>query len=221
MAGNGCLSCALLCTASTLLPRMRGARWWTRQADPFTPAFTENSKFAALFGRPIQDSRIVGYEGWSRPQRVRNFLSVRYRQVLSRALSVRCERSKKDKVQLPSFRTSGGILAIQLPVQRCPSVNATSRNFLVCAILYQRLGLHVRLVHASQDHVLGTLTAQPEVFQPLATCLRRQNELIDLAITQVVEFPPAVGIGALANHRVLCSILATQVDSPPLREALC
>jgi len=28
---------------------MRGARWWTRQADPFTPAFTENSKFAALF----------------------------------------------------------------------------------------------------------------------------------------------------------------------------
>ncbi len=129
MAGNGCLSCALLCTASTLLPRMRGARWWTRQADPFTPAFTENSKFAALFGRPIQDSRVVGYERWSRPQRVRNFLSVRYRQVLSRALSVRCERSKKDKVQLPSFRTSGGILAIQLPVQRCPSVNATSRNF--------------------------------------------------------------------------------------------
>ena len=56
------------------------------------------------------------------------------------------------------------------------------------------------------------------MFQPLATYLRRQNELINLAITQVVEFPPAVGIGALADHSVPCSILATQVDSPPLRD---
>ena len=56
------------------------------------------------------------------------------------------------------------------------------------------------------------------MFQPLATCFRRQNELINLAITQVVEFPPAVGIGTLADHSVPCSILATQVDSPPLRD---
>src|SRR5216684_2724672 len=47
--------------------------------------------------------------------------------------------------------------------------------------------------------------------QPLATCLRRQNELINLAITQVVEFPSAVGIGALVDHSVPCSIRATQV----------
>ena len=38
------------------------------------------------------------------------------------------------------------------------------------------------------------------MFQPLATYLRRQNELINLAITQVVELPPAVGIGALGDH---------------------
>jgi hypothetical protein len=48
-----------------------------------------------LFGRPIQNSRVVGYEVWSRPQCVRNFLSVRYRQVLGRALSTRRERSEK------------------------------------------------------------------------------------------------------------------------------
>jgi hypothetical protein len=76
---------------------MRGARWWTRQASPFTPTFTENSKFAALFGRPIQDSCVVGYEVWSGPLRVRNFISVRHRQVLGRALSSRCERSEKTK----------------------------------------------------------------------------------------------------------------------------
>jgi hypothetical protein len=35
---------------------MRGAGWWTRQASPFTPPSTENSKFAALFGR---QSKIV------------------------------------------------------------------------------------------------------------------------------------------------------------------
>ena len=56
------------------------------------------------------------------------------------------------------------------------------------------------------------------MFQPLATCFRRQNELIDLAITQVVEFPPAVGIGTLADHSEPRSILATQVDSLALRD---
>src|SRR5258708_7756070 len=56
------------------------------------------------------------------------------------------------------------------------------------------------------------------MFQPLATCFRRQNELINLAITQVVEFPPAVGIGALADHSEPRSILATQVDSLALRD---
>src|SRR6267143_701489 len=76
---------------------MRSARWWARQASPFTTPLAENSKFVAFFGRPIQDSRAVGYERRSRPQCVRNFLSVRYRQVLSRALSARCERSKKTK----------------------------------------------------------------------------------------------------------------------------
>src|SRR5580704_18889901 len=73
---------------------MRGARWRAGQASPFTTTLAENSKFAALFGRPIQDSRVVGYEGRSGPQRVRNFLSVRYRQVLSRVLSARSERSE-------------------------------------------------------------------------------------------------------------------------------
>ena len=42
-------------------------------------------------------------------------------------------------------------------------------------------GLHFGLVYTNQGHVLETLTAEPEVLQPLATCLRRQNELIDLA----------------------------------------
>src|SRR3984893_5456791 len=61
------------------------------------------------------------------------------------------------------------------------------------------------LVHTNQGHVLGTLTAEPEVLQPLATCLRRQNELINLAIAQVVEFPPTVRIGAVADHHIPCS----------------
>src|SRR5258708_16205221 len=57
------------------------------------------------------------------------------------------------------------------------------------------------------------------MFQPLATCFRRQNELINLAITQVVEFPPAVGVGALADHSIPCFIFATQVDCPRLRDS--
>ena len=73
-------------------------------------------------------------------------------------------------------------------------------TFLVCAIQYQTLGLHFRLVHASQDHGLGTITAQPEVFRLLAACLCKQNELIDLATRQVAEFSPAVWVGALADH---------------------
>ena len=79
-------------------------------------------------------------------------------------------------------------------------------------------GFHLRQVHTNQDHRLGTLTAEPEMFQPLATCLRRENELINLAIPQVVEFPPAVGIGATTDHHIPRSILAKQVDSSPLRE---
>src|ERR1700674_4209369 len=50
---------------------MRGAGWWTRQASPFTPTLTQNSKFAGLFGRPIQDSRVVRNEVWSGLQCVR------------------------------------------------------------------------------------------------------------------------------------------------------
>ena len=66
-------------------------------------------------------------------------------------------------------------------------------------------GLHFGLVHTNQGHVLETLTAEPEVLQPLATCLRRQNELIDLAIAQVAQFPPTVRIGAVADHHIPCS----------------
>jgi hypothetical protein len=76
---------------------MLGAGWWTRQAGPSTIALAENSKFAALAGRIIHDSRSVGYEIWPRPQSVRNFLRVRYRQVFSGALSARCERNEKTK----------------------------------------------------------------------------------------------------------------------------
>src|SRR4029077_6568852 len=36
----------------------RGARWWTRQTSPFAPPLTETPEFAALLGRPIQDSRV-------------------------------------------------------------------------------------------------------------------------------------------------------------------
>src|ERR1700747_3720941 len=53
---------------------MCSARRWTRQASPFTTTLAENSKFAAFFGRPIQDGRVVGYEVRSGPQCVRNFL---------------------------------------------------------------------------------------------------------------------------------------------------
>src|SRR5579862_3070833 len=76
---------------------MRGARWRTRQASPFTTALTENPKFATFLGRPIQDCRAVGYEVGSGLQCVRNFLSVRHRQVLSRVLSARCERNESTQ----------------------------------------------------------------------------------------------------------------------------
>src|SRR4029077_12071667 len=66
---------------------MLGAGWWSRHAGPFTRTLTENSKFAALAGRMIHNSRAVGYEVRCGPQRVRNFLSVCYRKVFSRALS--------------------------------------------------------------------------------------------------------------------------------------
>src|ERR1700722_5895202 len=74
---------------------MRGAGWWTRQASPFPPTLTQNSKFAGLFGRPIQDSRVVRNEVWSGLQCVRNFLGVRYGQGLGVALGPRCERAEK------------------------------------------------------------------------------------------------------------------------------
>src|SRR5579863_1058564 len=73
---------------------MRGARRWTWQASPFTPALTENPEFAALLGRPIQDSRVVSYEVRSGPQCVRNLLSVRHRQMFSHVLSARCDSEK-------------------------------------------------------------------------------------------------------------------------------
>jgi hypothetical protein len=76
---------------------MLGAGWRTRKARPFSSALTENPKFAALAGRMIHDSRTVGYKARCGPQCVRNFLSIRYRQVFSRALSARCERSEKTK----------------------------------------------------------------------------------------------------------------------------
>jgi len=76
---------------------MLGAGWWTRHTCPFRSALTENSKFAALAGWMIHDSRAVGYEVWCGPQCVRNFLSVCYRQVFSCALSACCERSEKTK----------------------------------------------------------------------------------------------------------------------------
>ena len=85
-------------------PVMRGSRRRTRQASPLTTALTENPKFAALFGRPVQDSRVAGYEVRSGPHSVRNFLNVRYRQVLSRVLSARYERSQKTKYGKASFR---------------------------------------------------------------------------------------------------------------------
>src|ERR1700688_3646166 len=76
---------------------MFGAGWWTRHAGPFTRTLMENAKFAALAGWMIHDSRSVGYEVWCGPQCVRNFLSVCYGQVFSRALSACCEHSEKTK----------------------------------------------------------------------------------------------------------------------------
>jgi hypothetical protein len=74
-----------------------GAGWWTRQAGPLTSTLKENSKFTAVAGWMIHDSRAVGYEVWRGSQCVRNFFSVVYRQVFSRALSARCESSEKAK----------------------------------------------------------------------------------------------------------------------------
>src|SRR5258708_29390902 len=73
---------------------MRSTRWWTRKASPFTTALTENPEFAALLGRPIQDSRVVGYEMRCGPQCVRNLLSVRHWQMLSHVLSARRDSGK-------------------------------------------------------------------------------------------------------------------------------
>src|SRR5579863_2576126 len=74
---------------------MRSARWWTRKAGPFTTPLTENPEFASLLGRPIQDSRVVGYEMRSGPECVRNLLSVSHWQMLSHVLSARCDSEKR------------------------------------------------------------------------------------------------------------------------------
>jgi hypothetical protein len=100
---------------------MLGAGWWTWQASPFSGALTENSKFAALAGWIIRNSRAVGYEVWCGPQCVRNLLRVRYGQVFSSGLSASCERSEKTKYSQPRFALHEEF-AIQLPVQRCPSL---------------------------------------------------------------------------------------------------
>src|SRR3984957_18013524 len=105
---------------------MLGAGRWTRQASPFTGTLMENSKFAALAGGIIHDSRAVGYEVWSGPQCVRNFLSVCYRQVFSRALSARHESNEKTKYSYLHFEPREEFFAIQLPVQRCSSLKQPS-----------------------------------------------------------------------------------------------
>jgi len=101
-----------------------------------------------------------------------------------------CAAKRQNIVTFISHLGKSSLRYIQFNVARLWTL--PPGTFLVCAILYQILGLHVRLVHTSQDHGLGTITAKPEVFQPLATRLCRQNELINLAITQVVEFPPGL-----------------------------
>src|SRR5579862_2463247 len=109
---------------------MRGAGRWTRQAGPFTTTLTENSKFAALFGRPIQNSRVVGYEVRSGPHCVCNFFTVCYRQVLSRGLSARCERSEKTKNGQLHFEPPYECLALHFQFnvahRRHPSPGAAS-----------------------------------------------------------------------------------------------
>ena len=92
-----------------------------------TGPLTENSKFVALAGWIIHDSRAASYEVWSGPQGVRNFLSVRYGQVFSSGLSASCERSEKTKYSYLHFAPQEEFFAIH-PVQRSPSVDATSWN---------------------------------------------------------------------------------------------
>src|ERR1700688_1971613 len=101
-------------------------------------------------------------------------------------------RSDRQRPIPPSIRRASG---------RCPRLSNRSHvGKRACALAR---GLYFGLVHTNQGHVLGTLTAEPEVLQPLATCLRRQNELINLAIAQVVEFSSAVRISTVADHHIL------------------
>ena len=93
-----------------------------------TGPLTENSKFAALAGWIIHDSRAASYEVWSGPQGVRNFLSVRYGQGFSSGLSASCVRSEKTKYSYLHFAPREEFFTIH-PIQRSPSVDATSRNF--------------------------------------------------------------------------------------------
>src|SRR3984893_19134297 len=64
-------------------------------------------------------------------------------------------------------------------------------------------GLHFGLLQTSYGHALGTLTAEPEVFQRFAAVPRGHGKDINLSITQVAEFTPAVRIGTLADHHAL------------------
>jgi hypothetical protein len=112
----------------------------------------------------------------------------------SRRRSTRCMRSDRQR-PIPT--------SIGRPSRQCPP--AFQRFILRQTVCALPRGLHFGLVHTNQGHVLGTLTAEPEVFQPLATCLRRQNELTNLALAQVAEFPPTVRIGAVADHHIPCA----------------
>src|SRR3982074_3826513 len=83
---------------------------------PFTTALPENSKFAALAGRIIHNSRAVRYELWCGPQCVRNFLGVRCWHVLSHVLSARClsahcEHSEETKCSQLHYKPPEGFIA--------------------------------------------------------------------------------------------------------------
>ena len=71
--------------------------WWTRHASPFTTALAEHAPLVALADRIIQDCRIGSYELRCCPHGVRDFLGIRYGQILGLVLGARCECGKKTK----------------------------------------------------------------------------------------------------------------------------
>jgi hypothetical protein len=115
---NGCVVCCLDAVAAahyTAPPDRRHGKRTAAHTQGACGAESShgkhrNAKFTALFGRPIQDSRAVGYEFWSGPQCVCNFLSVRRGKARRRALRARCERGETGKIQLVSLPTSKRIL---------------------------------------------------------------------------------------------------------------